>query len=378
MEYFNKDLTITAAIIVKNEERCIFRCLKSLLPLFYEIIVIDTGSEDETISIIQSFKSDKIKLFEIGWDDDFSKPRNVAIEKTIGKYIFFIDADEYITSTKTEFDVELSRIKTISHGEFFAWSPYIKDHNNDTSCSIRRLFFNDGGYYYFGFVHEELRRNDNKKIKDSSIGISISHDGYAYDIIKNKNKLERNNKLNLKNLDKEPHYLRWNYFYFRDDFERIPPNKVYNDLCKLIKINAALDISFKNIINDTYTFPIIDLMARSKLKSLDDDAIFFNLISIMDSIIPGNTNGIYYSFLYDIFIWKRKASNNLRKVIECKKKGNLYNYGMLHSGGLHIDAILSFYLYEVGMYKQSRRLLQSVKDSGFQTELVERYLSYPL
>jgi len=83
-------LTITAAVIVKNEERCIARCIDSLLPIFDEIIVIDTGSQDATLAILGEPKyCQTVKLFQMIWDDDFSKPRNFAIGKAQGGYIFF-------------------------------------------------------------------------------------------------------------------------------------------------------------------------------------------------------------------------------------------------------------------------------------------------
>lgn len=55
------DVTITVAIIVKDEERCISRCIESILQLFDEIIIVDTGSTDNTLNIIRGYSSKKIK-----------------------------------------------------------------------------------------------------------------------------------------------------------------------------------------------------------------------------------------------------------------------------------------------------------------------------
>lgn len=96
------DITITGAVIVKDEERCIKRCIDSLLPLFDEIIIVDTGSVDNTLNILHRYTSDKLKILHTLWEDNFSKPRNFAIKKAKCDYIFFIDADEYINSSKSE------------------------------------------------------------------------------------------------------------------------------------------------------------------------------------------------------------------------------------------------------------------------------------
>jgi len=48
---------------------------------------------------------------------------------------------------------------------------------------------------------------------------------------------------------------------------------------------------------------------------------------------------------------------------------------MVHSEGLHIDAALSFYLNEIGMVKQARKLLLSVRDNGFSAGIVNQYLN---
>lgn len=47
---------------------------------------------------------------------------------------------------------------------------------------------------------------------------------------------------------------------------------------------------------------------------------------------------------------------------------------MIHSEGLHIDAVLSFYLYETGLISQARKLLLSVESNGFSSEMTKLYL----
>lgn len=92
----NNDGLISCVILTYNEERCIRRCLESVIDIFDEIIVMDTGSIDNTIDIIESFKNSKIKLYKETWHDDFSSIRNLAASKAKFQWIFFLDADEFI------------------------------------------------------------------------------------------------------------------------------------------------------------------------------------------------------------------------------------------------------------------------------------------
>lgn len=369
-------LTITAAVIVKNEERCIARCIDSLLPVFDEIIVIDTGSQDATLAILSESKyCQTVKLFQTTWDDDFSKPRNLAIGKAHGGYIFFIDADECVISSKDEVLNEFYKIDALTYKHKIGLCPTIQDHNGNESKSVRRAFINNRKFYFFGVVHEELRLTDNTPPFDAHINVTLSHDGYRSDVIAAKNKKVRNNMLNEKNLVLEPNNLRWACFYARDKLESTCLNEIYVFLENKIKVDKDIRITRGNIREDNYTFSILDIMVQAKLRLMDFDSDFESLIELMNEFIPYNSNGIYYTLVSDIFRWKVNVRHRVKEIIEYKKDVRIVNNDMLHSGGLHLDSILAIYLYEMGMAQQAKKLLISVKSSGFQTELSENYLN---
>lgn len=158
---------------------------------------------------------------------------------------------------------------------------------------MRRGFINNHDFYYFGYVHEELR-NYNGEISDLNIKIDIIHDGYLLEVIEGKDKVKRNEILNLKNINIEPLYLRWRFLYYRDSFECVPAEEMYNTLSALIKINENLPLQISNLKSDQYIFPILDLMARAKLKLLDDENEFNCIIIMMNEMIPYNSNSFYY------------------------------------------------------------------------------------
>ncbi len=83
--------TISAALIVRNEENYLEGCLASLAGQVDEIVVVDTGSTDGTTRIAESCGA---KLLRQPWTDDFSAARNEALDAASGDWILYIDADE--------------------------------------------------------------------------------------------------------------------------------------------------------------------------------------------------------------------------------------------------------------------------------------------
>ena len=82
---------LSVCMIVRNEEKLLPRCLTSVHDVADELIIMDTGSEDNTMSIARSFGAN---VYEFEWCDDFSAARNEAIKYATGEWILQIDADE--------------------------------------------------------------------------------------------------------------------------------------------------------------------------------------------------------------------------------------------------------------------------------------------
>ncbi|RIL09258.1 MAG: glycosyl transferase, partial [Proteobacteria bacterium] len=98
--------SISLCIISKDEEEWIEQCIRSVKPIISEIILVDTGSKDRTVEIAASLGA---KIFERPWDDDFSAPRNLSLEKAASDWILVLDADEAIAAKDHERLVNLTR-----------------------------------------------------------------------------------------------------------------------------------------------------------------------------------------------------------------------------------------------------------------------------
>lgn len=87
-------MRISTIIITKNAEKHLKQCLDSVL-WTDEIIVLDCGSDDNTVDICNSY-SDKLKLHQTDWPG-FGKQKNRALKLASGEWILSLDADEVVT-----------------------------------------------------------------------------------------------------------------------------------------------------------------------------------------------------------------------------------------------------------------------------------------
>jgi O-antigen biosynthesis protein len=91
----SKKITLSLCMIVKNEEKFLVNCLKSIRDIVDEMIVVDTGSTDRTKDIATAFGA---QVFDFPWTGDFSTARNYSLEQANCDWILILDADEVISN----------------------------------------------------------------------------------------------------------------------------------------------------------------------------------------------------------------------------------------------------------------------------------------
>ena len=77
-------------MIVKNEAAILSRCLDSVCDLMDEIIIVDTGSTDDTKAVAAKYTD---RIYDFAWNNDFSAARNFSFSLANMDYIYAPDAD---------------------------------------------------------------------------------------------------------------------------------------------------------------------------------------------------------------------------------------------------------------------------------------------
>jgi tetratricopeptide (TPR) repeat protein len=213
-----KNKKVSAAILAKNEARCIERCLKSLAGAVEEIVVIDTGSTDGTQDIVRRHPG--VKLVEIPWREDFAAARNTALSYLEGDWVLWIDADEHLHPE----DVDCVRTVAALFDRP-AESPLLLNIGqlNQTGGEFRanytmsRLFPLKQGITYRGRVHEQpIIGMGSLPTPCRPVRVRVFHDGYQPDVMRAKDKVQRNLRLLEQMVQEEPGDPGWWFFYARE------------------------------------------------------------------------------------------------------------------------------------------------------------------
>ena len=156
-------------MIIMNEGKCLENCLDSIKDLVNEIIIVDTGSADNSKEIAKKF-TDKVYGFE--WCNDFSKARNFCLSKATKQWILSLDADEIIADIDKEKIREIIKLEE-ADAFYFNWRDYVNatgfygwisskgDKYKESSIAqgfynskVLRLFENKKQYFFEGKIHE--------------------------------------------------------------------------------------------------------------------------------------------------------------------------------------------------------------------------------
>jgi glycosyltransferase involved in cell wall biosynthesis len=165
-------------MIVKNEEDVLARCLDSVKKAVDEIIIVDTGSTDNTKSIAAKY-TDKIYDFE--WVDDFSAARNYAYSLAKMDYQMWLDADDVLPRESLKKLMNLK--KTLGPGVDMVTMKYITHfdhHGNPILTSTReRLTRREKGYLWQDPIHEYITLMGNIHYSDIEIHHKKIYSGIA-------------------------------------------------------------------------------------------------------------------------------------------------------------------------------------------------------
>ncbi|NUN16556.1 MAG: glycosyltransferase family 2 protein [Myxococcales bacterium] len=191
------DNLLSACMIVRNESGVVGKAIQSLRGLADEVIVVDTGSTDDTPLVSQRAGA---KVFHSPWRDDFAYHRNESIAYATGKWVLIIDADETVEAgdfadTRRRLAANgLPDVLMVKH-----WSTY--PGGDRVLEYLPRILRKSAPIRYQHRLHEQLTVNGNEALLSNVV---MSHQGYEQaERLSSKN--ERNARIAALMPDDEPH-----------------------------------------------------------------------------------------------------------------------------------------------------------------------------
>ncbi|MBN1040237.1 glycosyltransferase family 2 protein [Clostridium botulinum] len=320
--------TLSICIISKNEEKNIEKCIKSVIDIADEIVLVDTGSTDNTIDIAKNLG---VKVIEHPWNNDFSEARNVSINNATKDWILFLDCDEELPS------IEGQKLKSLINDEenskkfeaFYLRLVNIIQGVQVSDAIVLRAFKNKPEYRFKGKMHEQIINSIQNAKGLNSIGatpIEIYHYGYDPDVSDTDKKSKRNLELLLSydEKDKDGYY----YYVLGNEYARVDNYdqalKIYN--YSLNKTNAKM---FNYIY---YPYLVMNIIKIYFAQKRFNDCI--KAIDKFKETLPHFKDMYFIECLSYIEMSKlSKASEALDKYLNCPQGSYEYpsnNYENFH------------------------------------------------
>ncbi len=181
---------LSAALIVKDEQRALPRCLASLRGVVDELVVCDTGSSDRTVEVAEAFGA---RVVHAPWTGDFAAARNVALAACRGTWVLSVDADEQLgVAPGTDLRLHLLALPTD------AGSVTVRSRSDEQGGATFEhqggRLFRRGPLSWVGAVHETLldARTGAAPRYTEAPGVWLDHDGYVGRVYDERDKTRRN------------------------------------------------------------------------------------------------------------------------------------------------------------------------------------------
>lgn len=217
---------LSICIITKNECENLKICLDRIKDLGCEIVVVDTGSTDDSRKIASAITP---CVYEFAWCDDFSAARNYAVQKAGSDWILFLDSDEFVDMFDMPKLQEQMQTMPASIGHIHIKSLYESDGQTMSSTEPIARLFSRRLYHFEGRIHEQIVPLDTSSEPDYfDAPIYVTHVGYQGNDAYRTEKANRNLKLLLRELEAQPddpytlYQIGNSYFYSKQYAQAIP------------------------------------------------------------------------------------------------------------------------------------------------------------
>ena len=199
--------TLSACLIVRDEEENLEACLEALEPWVDEVCVLDTGSKDRSVALAEASGA---RVGHFPWCDDFAAARNACLELATSDWVLSVDADELLDPESAP--VLRERLEDESAQAFLVWLDNL-DGGRDpqgrpslSSVGLPRLFRRRPEIRWARPVHESVMESllalGVGDLEHS--GVRLVHHGYLPEVVRERGKRERNLAILEEHARREP------------------------------------------------------------------------------------------------------------------------------------------------------------------------------
>lgn len=264
---------ISLCMIVKNEEKVLKRCLESVKDYVDEIIIADTGSTDNTLSIASLYTQN---IYHFKWINDFSAARNFVQSKAAGEWILYLDADEYVEVDNLRKILQQLKISK----ELKKFDAFVVTQvnfvgalgGNVGQCPTVRIYKNDPNILFHRKIHEQLYKKDGQ-LSIGILGLNVYHSGYLFSTAQEKNKNLRNVSLIKREISKNK---RSGFDYYNLANEYLSQWKVEDALSsyqKAFQFKGSIDKLWVPMAVERIVFCLIELKRYNEALKVANEAI---------------------------------------------------------------------------------------------------------
>lgn len=344
---------------MKNASKTLRSVLEPLKDCGFEVVIVDTGSTDDSVDIARSYTE---HVYDFEWIDDFSAARNFSISKATNDWILALDSDEVITSIDVSKLTELTRKPIECLGYITRRNHFGSAENDSVYTDEVDRFFNKKSWHFEGAIHEQLRpvRPLSKPNCDPLFDTTIKceHSGYQGSEEDMLAKSKRNEELLLKDLKKnggDP----YTYFQLGQCYNGFDDEKALEYYSKGLEFDVDPSLEYVQMMVIAYGYALVHLERFDEALGLesiyDEFATSADFITLMGVIYM--RSGQYLKAMTEFL----KAT--MHPVAHNEGANSyipLYNMGIINEMAGNKDDAINYY-ERCGNFKMAQDRLSELK-----------------
>ncbi len=356
-------MELSVCIITKNEADKLEKNLRALSPYPWEVVVVDTGSQDNSREIA---KAHGASLYEFPWVNDFAAAKNFAVSKARNDFVLVLDTDEYLEKLDYPRLVRQIEQNPGSVGRILLRDMLNMDGTEKEIHKHINRIFNREKFCYQGRIHEQIIRKDAEpeseerwKYETYYTELSVIHDGYSGTKEERGRKAERNIRLLVEEQAAKPDdpYLQYQLgksYYMAGQYKEAAE---WFDKALYYDLDPKLEYVIDTV--ETYGYALLELGEAGKALMLEGVYEEFGNSADFQFLM-----GLIYmnNEMFDRAVeeFKKAAGQKSARMVGVNSYLAWYNAGVIRECLGDLKTAKQYYV-NCGNYEKAKERLKAIK-----------------